>query len=211
MNRRVPVGLLVLVSGSLLVGCSHHSDGTEPTATTTVPVPSTAPAVEVTTPPPDPEQVDTDNAIAAYENYVQVRDAVRQDYFNGWEEKVLPLTSGDEADWVAWYFSQGAQYGQHQVGSSAVGDVFVDEYSPDPTGAGHEQVVLRVCLDNSGIQSLDPSGTNQLDPTGIGRFWTAVIMQRQTNFDGQGQVMEDPYGWSWWRVASEKRDRGSSC
>jgi hypothetical protein len=140
-----------------------------------------------------------------------VRNAVQQNYYDGWQDKVAPLVSGDHAEWVHWYFTQSADGGFHQVGARVVRSVTVAEYSEDPTGAANERIVLSVCVDSTDVQSLDADGNNQLAPGTTGRFVTTVTMQHLTVFDGQGGVVEDPTGQAWWRVYGLDQDAGSSC
>ncbi|MDR3068767.1 MAG: hypothetical protein LBU50_04615, partial [Cellulomonas sp.] len=175
MTRRAVLGAVVVMA--LLAGCSGEP-GSEPTST--LPGLEDLPSVDWTPAPqpPDPVQASKEAATSAYLNYVEVRDAVRQDYFNGWEEKVYPLTSGAHAEWVYSYFSEVAAMGRHQVGTTAARNVAVVEYYEDPTGTGHEQVVLNVCLDSTGVQSIDADGIDKLVPGTAGRFATKVIMQR---------------------------------
>lgn len=212
-RRPLPVGLALLATlGLVLTGCTRD----DPDATAT----SSADGRTLTTPlpdlperPVDPAREHVDNAIAAYRNYVEVRDTVRQDHFRDWEDKVLPLTSADEADWVAWYFPQAVELGHYQVGADVVSNVVLagEGYSEDPTGAGHERAVFEVCLDTSGRQELGSQGQDTSVPGSHGRFIATVTMQRQTMLDEQGAVMEDPYGQSWWRVAGEDYDRERPC
>lgn len=204
----------MLVVGALVgvAGCTHDSSdaaGTSPadsqTLLTDLPDPPELPA--------NPARDNVEAAVAAYQNYVAVRDTVRQDHFRDWETKVLPLTSADEADWVASFFSQAVELGRYQVGANTVSHIKLagEGYSEDPTGAGHERVVLEACLDTSGAQALGAEGQDTDVPGSRGRFVATVTVQHLTVFDEQGAVVEDPYDQSWWRVAGEDLDRERPC
>lgn len=210
MSKRTSIGRAlpaVVVVGLVLAGCTGKD---KPETTTSAPT-RTATTAPITEEPPDPRQVNTDNAVAAYQNYVEVQNSVAQDYFNGWQDKVMPLVSGDHADWVHWYYTQAAAAGRHQVGANIVRSVTVTEYAEDPTGAEMERIVLRACVDSTDVQSLDTGGNNQLVPGTMGRFTTTITMQHMTVFNEQGGVAEDPHGQAWWRVSVLDRDTGSAC
>jgi hypothetical protein len=66
------------------------------------------------------------------------------------------------------------------------------------------------CVDTSSTEAV-ADGRDPIRPSPDGRFYFEIVMQRVVNFDAEGNMLEDPYGQGWWRVASERGDPEQPC
>ena len=179
------------------------------TACQSEPAPAPASSQPTTTPTQSREQVAYTDAEAAQRNYTEVSDQVAQDYYRGWQEKMLPLTSESVHQEVIEYFSEGENGGYHQVGDTVISSVEAWGYEEEDHAAGRETVELRVCIDSSGVQDLSPDGINMLGEGTTGRFFFVVSMKHEPELNENGVPLpdtDDPYNQSWWRGAGSTTD-----
>ncbi|MCL2090039.1 MAG: hypothetical protein FWH11_02245 [Micrococcales bacterium] len=144
-------------------------------------------------------------AKAAYKNYMDVQNAVGQDYFRGWDTEVIPLLVGDFA-WNRRNAAQKYDGGQYyQVGEDKILTLTVmksDEW----------EVVMNVCIDSSSVHIIGPDGVSVHD--GSLEPWLSVVtVMRGVPIDEQGNPIDDsdPFGQEWWRVAGSVWQEGATC
>lgn len=207
MITRTALTLTTLaVAGLVLVGCSHKSNP-EPAATAT---PTTSSPTPTDTAPPDPAITSPDEAVNAYLNYVDVRNAVGQDWYRDWQTKYLPLTTGEETNSVDASVGNLVGQGYHSVGSTVVKTIPEVVTYDDTDPFGNYQAELRTCVDASDVEFV-ADGHDTLRANPDGRFYFEIVMRRVVNSDADGVVLPDPYGQGWWRVASEHGDSEQPC
>jgi hypothetical protein len=213
MHTRTRKWSLVLpalaVAGFILAGCTkpdpevtYFTGG--PTEAETV---TAAPTTEA---PSDPMQTSRDEARNAYLNYAEVRNAVALDYFRDWEDKFLSLTTGDEGVAVVANWSVLAEQGYHMQGAIVMKtSPEILEYD-DADPMGNYRAELKVCVDTSDVELVaEGKDTRRAYPDG--RFYYTVVMQRVVNYDAEDNVIGDPHGQGWWRVASDQGDPERPC
>jgi len=123
-------------------------------------------------------------AVDAYQHYFDVTQEVEQQPgMTGWEDEILPLVSGDYRQDLTNLYTQAQAQELRATGPSVLVSSNPVDYISDPTGAGHEQVVLDVCIDATGSNFVFPDGT--LESTSF-RGVDTVTMQHQS-----GQWMVD--------------------
>ena len=172
----VAVGVVALVGTA---GCAHGRSGAgglgTPTTTTRVTASSSpTPSVDAQ----DAAKAANEAAAGdAYQHYFDVSEDVGQrPGMTGWEDEVVPLLSGDYLQYMVNFYTQAQGQGLRNTGPSVLVSSTPVDYVADPTGAGHEQVVLDVCIDGtkSGVVGSDGSSA------GFGiRGISAVTMQHQ--------------------------------
>ncbi len=175
-------------------------------ATACQPQPSSAPTTAGPTPTPTRErsEIAFDDAEAAYRNYMEVYDQVAQDYYRGWQEKLLPLEGESTQEDVATYFAEGEINGYHQVGDTVIDGVEAWQYEEGDHSTGRETVKLRVCIDSTGVQDLSPEGVDMLGEDTAGRYFHVVTMKHEPRLADDGRVLpdaDDPRSQAWWRGA----------
>jgi hypothetical protein len=187
-------------AGLILSGCTADP---APTAST----PATTTTAAVVTPQPiptlDAEQIalalqdrSVTDAKAAYLNYGVVFDEIQKDGMANWQ-RIMPLIGGDLLDSIPGLFERKAQLDERATGDTVTVSQALVEYTPDPTGAGNERLVLDVCLDTSAVDVFTPDGRSVLQADYPKRLITTATMQHQS--DGR------------WTVASEQTDVDRPC
>ncbi len=156
MHRPTLLTLALTISlGLAATGCTNHPD---PPPITDPPTTSTTASEPTGT--PDPQTRDEAAAAAAYEHYFDVMNQVRQrPGAQGWATDLLPLTTGKYRAVVVNLYTQLAEQGVYTTGPSELVSVTPTEYVPDPTGVGHQQVILDVCIDSTDPRMVLPDGT----------------------------------------------------
>lgn len=184
MHTKLPLTTAAITLGLLLTSCTTTND--DPTPTPSTPTQSTTPTPEATTPEPtqepttpDPKTANIDAAKQTLLDYISAVNDVAADGFTTWHEE-LPKYWGTPA--IA--NPNSASYeARVEAGEASEGDIVIDsitvtEYVEDPTGAGHEQVRLEYCSDNSAVINYDSAG-EVIPRTATPRFLWDVLMQRQ--------------------------------
>ncbi|WP_298462087.1 hypothetical protein [uncultured Cellulomonas sp.] len=185
IRHRTTAALVALLTAGALTACTPDTTPptTTPTSTTTpsqTPTPSPTPTVD---PAEAAKQANIDAAIAAYEAHIDAVNRVGQAGMVGWETDVLPaIGSSDLREEIVSLYTQLSEQGVRQTGEREIASLTVTDYVEDPTGAGHEQVRLDVCLDNSGVDEVDAQGKSILLAGYPPRLITSVLMQRQVDF-----------------------------
>lgn len=198
--RQVVAGGLVVVVSLLGAGCHSPDPGVTPGQS----LPSVSrPAPE---PSPVPSQYHPVTAAkAAFQNYMDVQNAVGQDYYRGWDTKVIPLLTGPYADnrrKISDKYGEGQYY---QVGEDRVLYMNV-------TRSDEIEVVMDVCVASSGVRVIAPDGTPVYEG-GPEPYLNVVVVERLVPVDDQGNLIDgsDPFGQEWWRTSSAIEQEGATC
>lgn len=166
----------------LLAACSPTTEDPTPTPTETTATPTeTATTTEPTTEPTteDAQAVNIEAAKQALLDYNTLANEVSAAGFGGWQDELIFYWGTPEiANPLAAYYRTAADAGQRTEGSSVVASMEVTEYVEDPTGAGHEQVRITYCLDNSAVTTYDSAGA-PLPKSTPPRFEWDTLLQRQ--------------------------------
>lgn len=187
-------GLVVAVS-LLAAGCR----GADP-APTPSQDPLSSPAKVETEPSPTPSQYDPVTAAkAAYTNYMDVQNAVGQDYLRGWDTKVMPLLIGGMAEnrrQISQEYGEGQYY---QVGEDKILYMKVTKHN-------EFEVIMDVCIDSSSVHIIGPDGASVHDGRPEPRLAVVTVVQLLVPENEQ-----DPVGQGWWRVADSVTQTGAAC
>lgn len=183
MRTRLPITAAAVTLGLLLTACTPSEDPTPtPTTTSESPTPTeTETTEEPTTEPPaeDPQTVNIEAAKQTILDYNAVANEVGAAGFGTWQDElVLFWGTPAVANPLSAYYQGAAEAGQRTEGESVIASIVVTEYVEDPTGAGHEQVRLEYCLDNSAVTTLDANGA-EIPKSTPPRFTWSTFLQRQ--------------------------------
>jgi len=177
------VGVVALVGTA---GCTHPHGGTGGLGTPTV----TAHVTASSSPRPSTsatggaESANEAAAVVAYQHYFGVRQEVEQrPGMTGWEDEVVPLLGGDFLPFMVNFYTQAQTQGLRTTAPEVLVSTTPIDYLDDPSGAGHEQVFLDVCIDPAGSVTVYPDGSPESTSF---RGVVAVTMQHQN-----GQWMVD--------------------
>lgn len=190
---RAAAAALLLVGTLALTGCTGSSTDDNTTRPTDAePYTRTPDPIPIYT--PSPREQNIADAKDALLNYIQVSNAVAQDYYHGWEEKLLSLTTGDQAVYVREFYGQAEGLGYHQVGEKSVSNLGLKNngYQEDPSGGGLERVEFTACVDYSQVQLLMPDG--QDDNASPGRYPASITVLHVPAMDEQGNALPDQPG-----------------
>lgn len=170
------VGVVALAG---MTGCTHTHGGAGGLGTSA----TTARVTASSSPTPSldaqnaAEAANKAAAISAYQHYFDVTQEVEQrPGMTGWEDEVLPLLGGDFLTYMTNFYTQAQEQGLRATAPEMLVSSTPVDYSSDPSGAGHEQVVLEVCIDATGSDLVLPDGS--LDSTSS-RGISIVTMQHQ--------------------------------
>lgn len=163
----------ICVAAMLLLTACNGDGGDDPTT----PPPSTGPTTTepATTPSTEPSLTYEEDRIASAQAFVEAyyaeSNAVMQDGYEDWSDRLGPFFSSAEV-WAEqsqiWEVLAGI--GGFTTGGTEVLSFEVTDWQPDPDELGADQVAFDVCLDTSGAVVFDDDGTKAPDdeqPTDI--------------------------------------------
>jgi len=177
MGWAAAVGVVALVG---MAGCTHGGPsglGTSPAAVrhgTSSPSPTSSVDAQDAA-----KAANEAAAISAYQHYFDMTQEVEQrPGMTGWEDEILPLVSGDCRQDLTNLYTQAQAQGLRATGPEVLVSSNSVDYVDDPSGAGHEQVVLDVCIDSTKKGLIFPDGSSA---GSAGRGIVMVAMQHQNN------------------------------
>ena len=197
--------MALLLGGLALPACTGKNEPGETGMTS-----AGATARPTVSAPSDPVHTSREEARNAYVNYVEVRNAVRQDYYRDWDSKYLPLAVGDEMKLIETRASARAAQGYRQIGAAVVTTTPEIVTYDDTDSRGNYRAEMRACVDTSDVEFV-ADGRVSSRATPSGRFYFEIRMQRVVGRDSSGAVEHDKFGQGWWRVASEHGDPEQPC
>ena len=184
---------------AVIGGCTNDTAGSS-AATTTV---STTPTPTTTVDPNDPQAVAYAEAEAAYREYFDLSQEIRQrPGMEGWSD-LRDFLIGEDVlvPWQTWYTSVTADPEYHQNGESKLVSVRPLSYTPpaETYSTGSREVVLEVCTDNSGsdIASIE-SEVMAYRPPLPERILVGYTMTGVPLYPGsESEFMAE--SWDWWK------------
>lgn len=178
-NLAYIAGCLVAAVSAAAVGLVLLTGGSddEPTAAPSASAPTTSsptPAPVISTPPKQ-EDVAVAEAKARYEQYLTVINRVAQEGFKSSRPydtvTVAPQRTTQELE-----LRRSA--GQVQTGDTKIASLSVSAVDLTPVPGGYPKVVLRACVDVSGVDVLDAAGRSVVTATRKDRARSDVTMYR---------------------------------
>jgi hypothetical protein len=166
----VAVGLVVAYGpgeGRWLQGAlgasPSRSDSPEPSPSPSSPSPTTAgvgePSPSASPSPSTAAQIKAKNiadAKARLVEYYATQAEVANNAYQKWERQLGPFW-GTQSSWRAMtaVYERSRVDGIYTEGAARVVSMSANSYTPDETGAEHEEVVLRACIDFSEVKTFD--------------------------------------------------------
>jgi hypothetical protein len=143
----------VFIATLFLTACSNPDSGPSlpPRQTSWAPVASATPTLSA-------KDRDVVNAKKTYLASIAADNQVEQAGMVGWEEKVLPYLGGSVRPIMGGFYHDALQKGWRQIGERKVASIAPVDYKDDLTTGGYSEVVLRVCIDRTGVSVVDGNG-----------------------------------------------------
>lgn len=188
-RRRTGAVLAATLASLLTLTACHSRDGGD------LPTYATTSAAQTPAPTPTPTQTlsakqqNIADAKAAYKSFLTMSNKVREDHMKGWKQILTYVGSDDLRSELENFYTQAEAQKLRQVGDSKIASWTVTKYVEDATGAGHEQVHMDVCIDNSASDVLNPEGDSVLLKGYIQKQILTVVLQHQK--DGRWTVNEN--------------------